>query len=708
MKQVEREFTIGASEVACRKAFLQFGEADAALIIGLRDRLREACFRFVDDFYDHLMTFDEMRALIPDDAMLARLKRMQGDYFDCLLSGEYGAEYIRGRLQIGATHQRIGLAPKWYIGAYGRYLCDLLPAVCEVVKEPDRFIETYRALLKVVMFDMGLAIDTYIQADQQAVAKVRDQLKNVIASVPLGMVLLDENLRVVSANVAFREILGNADAEFRGRPLGEILPEAGMAEWASQVLTGGVRQYQRQIDLIDLKGERRFQKVTIRGVRYHERDQARLLLMVEDITERYRAEEALLESEERFRQMAENIREVFWMTSTDKNNMIYISPAYREIWGISPEKLYRDPRSWLDAIHPGDRERVIASFPKQVTGEYDLEYRIIRPDGSLRWIRDRAFPIRNASGAVYRIAGIAEDVTDRKGEAEALQKAYQELQDAQAHLLQSEKMASLGQLAAGVAHEINNPVGFVSSNLRTLEEYTTDLLQVVGGYEALLAAVDRGDSGAASAEAGRVREIAKKIDARSILDDLSKLTAESIEGMERVRQIVQDLKNFSHVDEEERKPFDLNQGIESTLKIVWNEVKYKAEVVKEFGDLPELLCYPGQLNQVFMNVLVNAGQAIKERGKIWIRTFTRDGQIVVEVEDTGCGIPEENLKKIFDPFFTTKPVGKGTGLGLSVSYGIIRKHQGRIEVESTVGKGTTFRIILPTMGSEHPTGEIDG
>ncbi len=261
------------------------------------------------------------------------------------------------------------------------------------------------------------------------------------------------------------------------------------------------------------------------------------------------------------------------------------------------------------------------------------------------------------------------------------------LEQAQNQLLQSEKMASIGQLAAGVAHEINNPVGFVNSNLGTLKNYVEQLFAVIDAYEACEAvhAIHSEPLIAAkqAADLGFLRQ------------DIVALLGESRDGLERVKKIVQDLKDFSHVDEAEWQQADLNAGLESTLNVVWNELKYKTEVVKDYGELPLIECLPFQLNQVFLNLLMNAAHAIAEHGTITLRTGTEDGGVWVEIADTGCGIPPENLKRIFDPFFTTKPVGKGTGLGLSLSYGIVQRHHGRVEVTSELGKGTAFRLHLP-------------
>jgi signal transduction histidine kinase len=270
------------------------------------------------------------------------------------------------------------------------------------------------------------------------------------------------------------------------------------------------------------------------------------------------------------------------------------------------------------------------------------------------------------------------------------QNLIQKLKDAQNHLLQAEKMASIGQLAAGVAHEINNPIGFVYSNLGTLEKYVQDTFGMLAMYE-------QAEEAIADPELRtKLKSARDKLDLGFLKDDLRALMDESKDGITRVKHIVQNLKDFSHVDASDEWHFDdLHKGINSTLNIVNNEIKYKANVVKEYGELPEVECLLSQLNQVFMNLLVNSAHAIEERGTITIRTGQQGEEVWVEIADTGKGIAPEHQKKIFDPFFTTKPIGKGTGLGLSLAYGIIQKHHGRIEMQSEVGKGTVFRVWLP-------------
>ncbi len=286
-----------------------------------------------------------------------------------------------------------------------------------------------------------------------------------------------------------------------------------------------------------------------------------------------------------------------------------------------------------------------------------------------------------------------EEAVIRARAEQELRELVQKLGQAQSQLLQSEKMASIGVLAAGVAHEINNPIGFVNSNLRTLQTYANDMLKLLAAYEQM-------EGSLAADTLQEINRLKAEIDVRYLRDDIDDLLRESLDGLQRVKQIVLDLKDFSHVDATDLQIANLEQGLDSTLNVVWNELKYKADVIKEYGNIPQIECFPSQLNQVFMNLLVNAAHAIEERGRITLRTGVEGDNVWVEVEDTGKGITPEHLGRIFEPFFTTKPVGQGTGLGLSLSYGIVQKHGGRIEVKSEVGKGSVFRVVLPLRQTE--------
>ncbi|KVM68184.1 histidine kinase [Burkholderia ubonensis] len=292
-------------------------------------------------------------------------------------------------------------------------------------------------------------------------------------------------------------------------------------------------------------------------------------------------------------------------------------------------------------------------------------------------------------------AHMAREIEERKAaqalleqEKDEQRRLLHELEETHVQLLQSDKLASIGQLAAGVAHEINNPIGFVSANLNTLKTWVRGLLDVVAAHEAALPRHDA-ETRVALAAAGRAADI------DYIRGEIATLIDESIDGTMRVRRIVQDLRDFSRPGSDEWSVVDIHAGLESTLNVVHNELKYKADVVREYGDVPHVECLPSQLNQVFMNLLVNAAQAIPGRGVITIRTTSDGDHVTIVISDTGKGMPPDVMRRIFDPFFTTKPVGQGTGLGLSVSHGIVERHRGVIDVTSEPGRGSTFSIRLP-------------
>ena len=264
----------------------------------------------------------------------------------------------------------------------------------------------------------------------------------------------------------------------------------------------------------------------------------------------------------------------------------------------------------------------------------------------------------------------------------------QKLEKANSQLLQSEKLAAIGQLAAGVAHEINTPIGYVFSNLKTLSGYVQDLLQIIDAID---------DS--ASLEA--LRQLKHNLEYDYIRSDVEALITESEDGIDRIKKIITSLKDFSHTDEEAFRLADLHRGLETTLNVVNNELKYKAEVLKEYGELPEVECIPSQINQVMMNLLVNAAHAIDDFGRITLRSGQQADWVWLEVEDSGRGIEPHLLNRIYEPFFTTKPLGQGTGLGLSLSYNIVHKHNGRIETFSKPGQGTRFRVWLPSRQPNH-------
>jgi len=389
---------------------------------------------------------------------------------------------------------------------------------------------------------------------------------------------------------------------------------------------------------------------------------------------------------------------IYSSVPTGDGTMTFVSDNALRVLNYKPEEMVADSSFWFDHIHPDDIASIFSSFSQIfTTGHHAYEYRFRAQDGRYLWMHDSLRLIRDAEGKPLEVVGSLTDITVRKQMEEALAKKGEEqrllieqLQEAQAQLLQSEKMASIGQLAAGIAHEINNPIGFINSNMSSFKGYVDTLCALVDGLDQSLRSVP----GQPELKE-KAAQLKKQADYAFLKADVVDLVRESLDGLKRVRDIVQSLKDFAHIDETDWQLADLHAGIDSTLTIASNEFKYKATVTKAYGSLPPVKCLPSQLNQVFMNLIVNASQAIHANGVITVRTGCADDWVWVEIGDNGAGIAPDALTRIFDPFFTTKPVGKGTGLGLSLSYSIVTKHGGRIEVASELGKGTRFTVHLP-------------
>lgn len=274
-------------------------------------------------------------------------------------------------------------------------------------------------------------------------------------------------------------------------------------------------------------------------------------------------------------------------------------------------------------------------------------------------------------------------------------KLLTELRETQTQLVQSEKMASLGQLTAGVAHEINNPINFVSANIKPLKEDLNDILECIGQYEKVI------EENKLENYFSELEKFKKNKDIIFSMQEIQELLKGIEEGASRTTEIVKGLRNFSRLDQNIIKKANMNEGIESTLTLLHSVYKDRIEIEKDLGEIQEVECLPGQINQVLMNILSNAIQAIHDKGEIFIKTWEEEPMVKISIKDTGIGMSEVTKQKIFDPFFTTKEVGKGTGLGLSISYGIIEKHKGKIEVNSEPGKGTEFIISLPILQNKN-------
>ncbi len=610
---------------------------------------------------------------------------------------------------------------------------------------------------------------------ESALSESEERFRSLVESATDAIVVADDKGHIVSWNNAAQSLFAYSADEVIGKPLTMLMPlryrEAHQRGLERVSATGESRVIGKTVELHGLRRDGAEFPLELSLATWKTKGGTFYSGIIRDITERKRAEEALRESQDRFRQLAENIREVFWMTDPQKDRMLYVSPAYEEIWGRATDSLYESPRSWLDAIHTGDRARVLdAALTKQVAGDYDEEYRVVRPDGTIRWIHDRAFPIHDESGTIYRIAGIAEDITERKQAQAALRDAYQKtktilaslpgailivndqqevvyanslaehyfgspppslvgrsvfdilplsesrrftlsanlrspmsdrakhlpegefeiqkrvywyrlfpvtlgtggrrqtglvIQDIteqkllQDQLIQAEKLASLGTLVSGMAHEINNPVqGILGMAELILQEHDPVI----------------------------IREYAQDI----------------VRCAQHTATVVRDFVSYARpASSGGEDDVCLSERLAEAVKMIRLGPDFgHVEVVTEFQAAPPVCARRGEIDQVFLNLISNAVQAMRGSGRLTLATRRLGDTVAVQISDTGGGIPKVHLTRMFDPFFTTKAPGRGTGLGLSLVYKIVTKYGGTISVDSEEGKGTTFTIRFPT-GEHH-------
>jgi len=534
-----------------------------------------------------------------------------------------------------------------------------------------------------VEFIIGTGIDiTEHKQIEETLQKSEQKYRELVESANSVIMRWDQHGSITFFNEYAQRFFGYKEKEILGKNVMEtIVPETDSVGRNLRAMIKDIEQnpekyISNENENAKKSGERVWMTWTNKPI-YDEKGKVKEILSIgKDDTERKKFEKALQESEERFRGLVENAYDIIYAL-TPEGKFSYVSPNLEEILGYKVSEF--EGKSIWKFVHPDDIPTCDVCFQKMIMTKEKIsgiEYRIKHKNKSWRWHRSSISPLTGGEGNVLYYIGIAHDFTEMKNVMDDLEKVNQDLKEAQTQLVQSEKMASLGALVAGIAHEINTPIGAVSSMQDTLFRTLANLRKnILLKYPRQALKDTQFDA------------------AFKVVEDSHKVIQT---GTERVVNIVRRLRSFARLDEAELKTVDVHEGLEDTLILAHHELKHTVTVVKKYGDVPLISCFPSELNQVFLNLLINSKQAIKGKGTITITTFAKDKKVHIIFEDDGIGIPKENLNRIFDPGFTTKGSGIGTGLGLSICYQIIQNHRGKIKAESEPGKGTKFTIILPT------------
>ena len=527
---------------------------------------------------------------------------------------------------------------------------------------------------------------------------------------PVSVVITDRFGKIEYVNPRFTMSTGYRFQEIYGKVLRILRPgefSTALAAELWQTLQAG-RDWKGEYLEKRKDGSEFWELVTISPVVSQDGMVSHLIVLKEDITDRRRAQE---QRDADLKFLSELLDAIPSPVFFKNNAGIYqkCNKAFEEYMGKPRDQIIGRrvedllPQELAEIHHRSDVEVA------KKGGRYIYEAKALYADGTLHDVMMFKSVLKDRGGINNGLIGVILDITEHKrleeelrtneaqliGALEEVKLFNVQLEQTQEKLLQQEKLAAIGFLAAGVAHEINNPLGFVHGNLTALEEYLDSLLQVLNLSEGLSSAVEAGDIGRAREIRLDIQEAKERLEIDYIVRDASKLIGQTRVGTDRIKKIVEGLRSFSRTDSGEMIMANINDVLDGVVNIIWNEIKYKAELVKDYGSVPMISCNPQQLGQVFVNLLVNASQAIPDKGHIKVSTFLQNEEVVIQVCDNGTGITPEHMSKIFDPFFTTKEPGKGTGLGLSISYDIVKKHGGRIEVKSDVGQGTVFTVYFP-------------
>ncbi|MBD2480758.1 PAS domain S-box protein [Planktothrix sp. FACHB-1365] len=544
-----------------------------------------------------------------------------------------------------------------------------------------------------------------------AIEKERNFIAAILDIAGALVVLLDAKGRIVRFNRAFEQTTKYTFDEIRNRYVWEVFLDPDEApKFKANFTFLLIDQFPKYYEAcwITKHGEQRIISWSDTILLNEAKEIDYIVSVGVDVTEQRNAEQALRNSEKRYATLAE-VSPVGIFHTDNEGNCLYVNQQWTEIAGLTAEEAMG--KGWSRAIYSEDRIEVFQDWENCAKNQvqFGTEYRIQRPDGKITWVYGQAAAEINSDGEIIGYVGTITDITDRKQAEEAIQKAKEEAEialtnfrQAQSQLIQAEKMSSLGQLVAGVAHEINNPVNFIYGNLTHAQEYTDTLLSLIKLYQ------DHYPN-----PSPEIIDFSEEWDINFLIEDIHNILKSMKMGANRIREIVLSLRNFSRLDEAEMKAVDIHEGIDNTLLILHNRLKDNSQrqaiqVIKKYGRIPLVECYAGQLNQVFMNLISNAIDALESSShsftqqqqnphQITIQTELFDPQwIRIKIADNGIGMPETVKSNLFNPFFTTKPVGKGTGLGLSISYQIIvERHKGSIQCHSELGQGTEFIIEIP-------------
>ena len=527
------------------------------------------------------------------------------------------------------------------IGAFAMSSADLAEYLIPSVRNLAQHIST--ALGLVAENVKRERAEETLRKAEQALRDSQEAFRALLDATTESAFLIDAQAVVFATNETAAQRLGTTAEKLVGSCLYDLLPP-GVREARKARLNEVIRTKQ-PVHFQDGRAGRTFDH-HICPILDAKGEVTRVAIFVADITAQNQTMEALRASQERFQRMAEAIPAVFWMMSPDWKQPIYVSPAFEKVYGHTCESFYRRPGLWLDAIHPYDRKWVLAFWAKHHAEQTELEYRILRPDREVRWVRNVASPLRNEAGEPGLLVGFVEDITERKR--------------MEAHLTQSEKLASVGVLAGGVAHELRNPLGIISANSQLLLEHPDD------------------------AQLGS--QCAQKIHTAT----------------QRASQIIENLLVFSRPATVHMAETDVQPVLEQTLALLAEQMASRRVTLRKDSqpNLPRVRGNPTLLQQVFTNLVLNACNAMPRGGILTVIARTTEaGWVEMQFRDTGRGIRPEHLSRVFEPFFTTMPAGKGIGLGLSTSYSIIQQHRGTIDVQSQVRRGTTFTVRLPGIAS---------